>query len=258
VTALPVWLLGLLMIVVLPGLAVAAQLGIQRKWPRLAEGEHNDVAGFIIAVVGVLYAVLLAFVVVITWESFSAAEDVVGQEASALRSIYRESSAFPEAVRNQLHDDVRRYAQTTIEREWPAMAEGHSGDPAVAQVIDDMSAHLTQLPVTTPSQQEYVGAEAERFNDLVSARSKRLDYVEGGVPTVLWIALAVGAVVTVGFATIFGLRSTGLHIMITSSLAVTIGMLLFVAIAIDHPFTGDVAVSPAPLERVLIDFAGPV
>ena len=43
-----------------------------------------------------LYAVLLAFVVIVTWENFSDAERVVGQEASALRSLYRESGAFPQ------------------------------------------------------------------------------------------------------------------------------------------------------------------
>jgi hypothetical protein len=67
-------------------------------WPHLVEGDHNDVAGSIIAVVGVIYAVLLAFVVIITGEN-SVAEGVVGEEASALRSIYRESSAFPDEVR---------------------------------------------------------------------------------------------------------------------------------------------------------------
>src|SRR5690349_23821653 len=144
-TTLPVWLLGLLMIVVLPAVAVVAQIGIQRAWPKLAEGEHNDVAGFIIAVVGVIYAVLLAFVVIITWENFSDAEGIVAQEASALRSIYRESTAFPPEARERLHDDVRRYTEAAVHREWPAMKHGVAGDPAVAQIVDEMSEHLTQL-----------------------------------------------------------------------------------------------------------------
>jgi hypothetical protein len=104
------WVVGLLLILVLPTLAVVAQIGIRRTWPSLASGEHNDVAGFIIAVVGVIYAVLLAFVVIVSWEKFVSAEAVVGEEASALRSIYRESTAFPLELREQLNDDVRRYA----------------------------------------------------------------------------------------------------------------------------------------------------
>jgi hypothetical protein len=247
---------GLLLILVLPTVAVVAQLGIRRTWPGLAKGEHNDVAGFIIAVVGVIYAVLLAFVVIVSWEKFVSAESVVGEEASALRSIYRESTAFPLELREQLNDDVRRYATTVIEEEWPAMADGHAGDPAVALVLDEMVVHLTSLPATTPTQAEFVGAEAQRFNDLVSARSQRLDFVDQGVANVLWIALVVGAVVTIGFAMIFGLRSAALHVVMTGSLAVTIGVLLFVAIVMDRPFGGGVMVEPRPLERVLTDFGG--
>src|ERR671921_843451 len=175
------WAVGLLLIVVLPAVAVVVQLGIRRRWPSLATGEHNDVAGFIIAVVGVIYAVLLAFVVIVSWEKLTSAEGIIGEEASALRSIYRESTAFPLELREQLNDDVRVYATAVIEQEWPAMADGHAGDPTVAHVLDEMMVHLTSLPATTPTQQEFVGAEAERFNDLVSARSQRLDYVDQGV-----------------------------------------------------------------------------
>lgn len=102
VTALPIWLTGILFVLVLPGLAILVQLAIRRRWPVLADGEHNDVAGFIIAVVGVIYAGLLAFVVIVSWENFSQAESTVGQEASALRSIYRESQAFPPDVRARI------------------------------------------------------------------------------------------------------------------------------------------------------------
>jgi Protein of unknown function (DUF4239) len=251
------WTVGFLLVLVFPAVAVLAQIGIRRAWPRLAEGEHNEVAGFIIAVVGVIYAVLLAFVVIVSWEKFNSAESVVGEEASALRSIYRESVAFPPETRTQLDDDVGRYADAVIKQEWPAMAEGQAGHPAVAQVLDEMALHLAALPATTPTQQEFVGAEAARFNDLVSSRSQRLDYVDQGVSGMLWLALIVGAVVTIGFATIFGLRSAALHIVITGSLAVTIGVLLFVAVVIDRPFGGGATVEPRPLERVVTDFGGP-
>jgi hypothetical protein len=251
------WVVGLLLILVLPTVAVLAQLGIRRAWPSLAKGEQNDVAGFIIAVVGVIYAVLLAFVVIVSWEKLTSAEAIIGEEASALRSIYRESTAFPLEVRGQLNDDVRRYATAVIEQEWPAMADGHAGDPAVARVLDEMMVHLASLPATTPTQQEFVGAEVERFNGLVGARSQRLDFVDQGVAGVLWIALAVGGAVTIGFAMIFGLRSAALHVLMTASLAMTIGVLLFVAVVMDRPFGGGVTVEPRPLERVLTDFGGP-
>jgi hypothetical protein len=56
---------------------------------------------------------------------------------------------------------------------------------------------------------------------------------------------------------IFALTSPVLQLLMTGSIAVLIGILLFVAVSIDHPFVGDVAVTPSSLERVLVDFPGP-
>ncbi|MGY1704454.1 hypothetical protein ACI79C_07760 [Geodermatophilus sp. SYSU D00697] len=95
ILSLPGWLIDVLLVVVLPALVLLVQWGIRRRWPAMAEGQHDDVVGFIIAVVGVIYAVLLGFVVIVTWEAFNEAESIVGQEASTLRSMYRESAAFP-------------------------------------------------------------------------------------------------------------------------------------------------------------------
>jgi hypothetical protein len=44
---------------------------VQASWPHVHRKEHNDVGGFIFAAVGVLYAVLLAFVVVVVWENLN-------------------------------------------------------------------------------------------------------------------------------------------------------------------------------------------
>jgi hypothetical protein len=252
---LPVWLLFALLVVVGPLLVIGLQVLVRRRWPHLAEGEHNDVAGYLIAIVGVIYAVLLAFVVVVTWQQFSQAGEVVGQEASALRGLYRESVAFPPEVREEIQADVRDYATAVITQEWPAMARGEPGHPAVAAALDRTAAQLAALPTDTPVRQQYVAVEADRFAELVSSRSQRLDFVGQGLPWVLWVALVLGGVVTIAFGMIFGLRSTALHVFMTGSLAATIGVLLFVAVAIDQPFLGDVAVPPTPIQRVLDDFA---
>jgi hypothetical protein len=120
-----------------------------------------------------------------------------------------------------------------------------------------MAQVISSTPVTTPAQQEFVGAETEQLNDLVSLRSQRLDFVESGIPGILWIALIVGAVVTVGFALLFGIERAALHFVMVGSLAALVGVLLFVAVGFNYPFSGDVSVKPTPFERVLHDFGGP-
>src|SRR3712207_9534008 len=74
-------------VLVVGGACLAAILGlalVQRLVPATIRKEHNDVAGFIYAVVGVIYAVLLALVVIATWEEFGRARITVETEATAL------------------------------------------------------------------------------------------------------------------------------------------------------------------------------
>ena len=67
---------------------------------------NNEVAGFKFATVGVLYAVLLAFAVIVVWEKFSDAENNVAQEAGAAATIYRLSWGIE--PRQALHCATRR------------------------------------------------------------------------------------------------------------------------------------------------------
>ena len=105
-------------------LAVAGLLLVRRFTKFEFLESHNEVAGFIYAVIGVIYAVLLAFVVTFVWEQFHAAETRVELEANSLGDLYQDSQAFPEALSSELHRQIRSYAQVVLEAEWPALANG--------------------------------------------------------------------------------------------------------------------------------------
>lgn len=255
VASLPTWIVAVLFILVLPVAVVGVQIGIRRRWPALAEGRHNEVAGFLIAVVGVIYAVLLAFVVIVSWEKFNDAESITGQEASVLRSMYRDAAQLPPPASTGLRALVVEYADDVAHGEWAIMAEGSASDPHVTGVLDRMSSTLGSVVPPTAPAPAFVQSEIERLDQLVSLRSQRLDFVDQGLPGVLWVALFLGAVVTIGFAMIFGLQRAGLHLLMVGSLASLVGVLLFVITVIDFPFQGSVRVEPHAMERVLSDLS---
>ncbi|MDQ3834611.1 MAG: hypothetical protein M3315_13495, partial [Actinomycetota bacterium] len=60
--------------------SIAGLVLVRRLTSLSVRQEHNDVAGFIYAVVGISYAVLLAFLVIAVWERFEAARDAADQE----------------------------------------------------------------------------------------------------------------------------------------------------------------------------------
>ncbi len=74
--------------IVLPVLgAVAGLLLVQRLVPSGPRQEHNDVAGCIYAVLGVAYAVLLAFVVIAVWQDYQTAKTNLESEANELAGV---------------------------------------------------------------------------------------------------------------------------------------------------------------------------
>src|SRR6201985_928452 len=120
-TTMPLWLSAILLI----GLAtVSAMLGpvVIRRFVQLDKlRTNNEVAGFKFATVGVLYAVLLAFAVIVVWEKFSQAEDTVAKEAGAAASIYRLADGIGQDTGTALHDRLTAYLTAVINEEWPAM-----------------------------------------------------------------------------------------------------------------------------------------
>src|ERR1700735_5146519 len=70
---------------------------VDRFAPREVRIAHNDLAGFILAVIGVIYAVLLAFVTIGVWERYEQAESRSFDEATNLAVAYRDADAFPQS-----------------------------------------------------------------------------------------------------------------------------------------------------------------
>ena len=66
---------GLLVVSISVLVAVAGLVLVQRLVPPTTRKRHNDVAGFIYAVVGVSYAVLMGLVIIAVWEIFAEARN---------------------------------------------------------------------------------------------------------------------------------------------------------------------------------------
>ena len=252
---LNLWVLGALMVIGIPLVTVALQAAVRRLAPDMVKGEHNDVAGFLIAVVGVVYAVTLAFIVIVTWEGYREARSAVHREAGALRSLYRDSRALPEPARSQVGDQVLRYGQEVATDEWAALDEGESSRAAF-DLITDMFATLQSVTTTTPTQETFLAEALGNLDDVAEERAERISVAEEGLLSILWAAIILGGGVTVGFALLFGVADVRLHFVMVAAFATVLALQIFVILVLSHPFSGDLAVSPEPFLRVVRDFGG--
>jgi hypothetical protein len=211
---------------------------------------HNDVAGFIYAVLGVAYAVLLGLMVVAVWEDWNAANAVVDQEASELAEIFWLAHRLPQPEGHRLQELARSYARVVVKEEWPLMERGKVS-PKAWTILDEIRDDIQRMQPATPTQQVLYEQGLQQVSDLADARRERLLDAEQGVPTVLWVVLIIGGVEVVGFTYLFGLQSTTVHVLMIMSLTLIIALVLFTVAALDYPFEGDIHIGPDAFEQVL-------
>src|SRR5215212_8797081 len=247
-------------VLVVIGACLAAVAGlelVQRLVPAEKRQEHNDVAGFLYAVVGVVYAVLLALLDIAVWEQYERARETVESEANAVGEIAWLARRLPEPEHHQLQEDARSYAQEVVDTEWPRMEQGLEGVQSLPEgwdLIDDMRDTLQRFEPSTAAEQELYAEGLDQIERLNDARRMRLVAAEEGISGVLWAVLVFGAVVTVGFTYLFGLANTWAHRLMVMGLTAVIALVLFTVVAIEHPFSGGARLEPEAFELILERF----
>ena len=241
-------MVGAVSLAALGGLAL-----VQRLVPTEVRRDHNDVAGFIYAVVGVIYAVLLALMVIAVWEDYEKASDTVEQEANALAEIFWLAYGLPEPERHQLQELARSYAREVVDEEWALMEQGRAS-PRGWDLIDDIRATLQEVEPRTVAGRELYAEGLDQIQRLADARRMRLAEAEAGLPGVLWVVLIVGGIAAVGFTYLFGLENTRAHKLMVATLAMIIALALFTVGALEYPFSGSARIGTGTFELLLERF----
>ncbi|REF83221.1 uncharacterized protein DUF4239 [Methylovirgula ligni] len=251
-TTAPLWV-EILLVVIIP--TVIAMLGpsLIRRFVQLEHlAINNEVAGFKFATIGVTYAVLLAFSIVVVWEKASDAESTIEREAGAAATIYRLSNGLGEPKRTDLRTAMTRYLSSTIKDEWSTMEHGKSNKPTWEALGDLYTAMIA------PGAADDVSIKTEIFNQLTvitQARRARLIAADGIVPGPVWAIVFLCAFLVIGFTFFFGTQNLRAQTLMTGLLAFLIFSELVIVIALERPFAGGIKEAPTPLVHVLQDFA---
>ena len=238
------WFWGILLVGAMVLLAVAGTL-LARRWVGVEVLKlNNEVAGFIYAVIGVVYAVLLGFTAIIVWGQYDKAQAVVEQEANELADLYRNAQTFPDGVRRELETRLRTYARLVVEKEWPAMVERKSS-PETWEAFNQLWRTYHLFQPENEHEKIWYAQSLAKLNQLGDRRRLRLlSSRSEGVPGVMWLVLLGAGAVTVGFSFLFGTRNTTAQVLMTAGLAMVIALVLLSIMAMQHPFAGITRVGP--------------
>ena len=168
------------------GISLLSVLGllVVRKYFDLEKLKScHEVGGYLLSVVGTMYAVLLGLIVVDAMTKFQTAREVVEQEANSLADVFLLANSFPEEKSHKVRVICNDYVKEVLTDEWPAMAEGKISQRARKAIVELMKEVMSFEPVTENQKAIYPIAVQEACQ-VWDYRRARTNMAQHGIPVV--------------------------------------------------------------------------
>jgi len=246
----PTVLLGFLIIFIYVFLTILCLVIIRKYYPTHRRKSHNDIAGFIFATLGVIYAVILAFTVVVTWGDFDKASEITNKEANCIASLYQNTEPFTADFSGKIKGELREYVNAIVSDEWQKMTKGKSS-PKVEEIQGKLVRLYSGFRPKNEIQKIFLIESVKKINEASEMRRLRLVYANTGIHPILYAILIAGSIITIAFTMLFGTENHVEQLIMTASLAAMIAFALFTVVALDYPFTGTFSIQPDAIKSML-------
>src|SRR6266446_2940849 len=247
---LPVAVSFLIVSAATTAVALAGLRFVRKKYPAEVLKENHEVAAIIFNAFGLLYGVVVAFVVFVTWSGYDDATKNLQLEANEADDIFHIAKAFPDPAGKIIQQGLTDYAASVYNDELKRMSQGeislHS-NRAMARLITV----FYQMDEKSISNKELYAESLRRLNNLAQYRRLRIFAGNNTVPSVIWLVILVGGVIAVSYTYFFGMKNIKAQYLLTTTLTVMITLILFLIYVLDHPFAGTSKVSADPLKEVM-------
>lgn len=250
---LPLWLVGVVVVGGAAILGVVLVYGLHPVVERFRGEEHNQVFSDGFAAVGTIYAIIAGLLVFGVFTTFDSASQDSAEEASTLVLMYREAHAFPQPERDRAQAAVVSYIHSVVDDEWPALTEGE-GSPKTAKAIDHLFDVYGPMEPTGAWSDQY-SKSVDHLDDVVKLRNKLIDHSAAALPPIYWFLLFTGAFVTILYLSLSAVENRVMHSVAVGLMAAMLGLVIFLLLEVNHPFRGEIALSPESFESALTSIA---
>lgn len=250
---LPLWLVGIAIVGGASALGVVLVLVMHPIVHRFRGDEHNQVFSDGFAAVGTIYAIVAGLLVFGVFTTFDTASLDSADESSTLVLMYREAQVFPQPEKDQARQAVVAYINSVINDEWPALADG-KGSPATAKAIDNLFRVYGPMEPDAKWSDQY-SKSIDHLDDVVKLRNQLIDHSNAALPPIYWFLLFAGGFVTLLYLSMSLVESRLMHSIAVGLMATMLGLVIFLLLEVNHPFRGEISLSPENFANALDSIA---
>lgn len=237
--------------------AVFASIGgllFMRRWLQTHFlKSHHDVTDPLSQVVGMMFAILIGFMVSNSMNRFQTARSTVQQEAASLANIFNVAGTLEEQEKRKIRKLCIRYADQIVHEEWPLLSAKNVSVSTIRtyRTLWDTAVEYKPTTQTDSNAHQSLLGSLTKMSD---ARRLRIEALHNGLPVALWYILLLGGLATIVFTYFFGAQNTRLQVVMTAMVTFVISLNIFLLYTFDDPFEGDVMVSPTAFQTDLMMF----
>lgn len=253
---LPTVVLGILIILLAVTLAVAGTALVHNRVPVEVRDSHTVPLGLLNVGLTGIFGIIVGLTAFLVLGEYSDAQQALQSEAGDVEEIYRLAVPLPEPKQEQIQGLAASYARVVVNEEWPLMEEDRTSPRADALIEELRSTIQEGYKTSSGADQDFFGEELDVMDELDADRESRVLAVHQRLPPILWIALVILAMATIGFSSLVGMESRRLHLVTVGILATGITVAMFTIGVLDRPFGTDFRVQPQPFELLLHEIEG--
>jgi hypothetical protein len=263
---------------------------------RFKTRSQGEMAGHFVGLVGVLYAIVLGFVVVTAWEQFNRSDelsineqydaydlfntirfyDYDNRQGAQVRGILSSLSLYADGMANEGHQMSQSqplysstgapYSEPDRNCSLPSPEPRPGPTPTkLSSIINDQTmvalrCRILQLKPTTLRDQAVYASSMRFLTDLSDVRNtRRHHYIKPPLQPEMWTAFVVGAFILVGMLYLVETRSRGQKVR-AMAVGSIIGLMWGLALIFNHPFNGSSSINYPPwcrIEKGFVNEEGP-
>ena len=210
---------------------------------------YHEVGYAVFLQLGVIFAVLLAFVFNNVWSEYNVASQAVDSECASLHGIAILSDRLPSPARTAILADLHAYLTTVLDREWPDMQQRNESRAASDRF--QLLWQTVETAVTDPADNQIRG---QLLNLLAAAhqnRETRLFQMTQGVPGLVWSLLIIFAAGLVGCMLVFAAEASLSKAVLVGVFTSSLTLARLTVRMLDFPFESALQLSSRDFSETL-------
>ena len=215
------------------------------RWQKLEF--HNEVANTVFGTIGLMYSLILAFVIVAVWDDYKELNKTINAEADKLNNIIVNIVSLPDSIKNDVSKSILIYCNEVITEEWQMKKENFFSQ---SKTIPLLRQEILTIDSQDHIQQNVLSAINTDLSEIADLRRERIRHSYSQVPGMVWNILNVGSIMLITFFFFLQVPSQKLKRIYLGFLVTCMAMCMFLVYMLDHPFNSNGSISKLPYQTI--------